>query len=287
MSLDMNDFGGEENIDALNVLLGEVTDGEGAELLPEGEEPLMVEGEAPTESELLAMEEQPQAQPEVQPEAQPVDPTIPPQPAQPEVDTNAILQQIQAQNEAIMGLQQQQQQVPAQPEAPAPELTEEEQALEELKERMGLNDMAKENEALKQEVEMQKQQNAMKEQEAYQAKVQSDISSLKAEHKGFDENLIAKELQTMAQQLVVLPNGQIARDENGNPINQAMMHDNKEGWAKIWNEKFAQAEAPAPDPIVPVNGGQAPLTKKDAMGRIKNASSTLEQGEVLLDIIGG
>jgi exonuclease VII large subunit len=200
-------------------------------------------------------------------------------------ETAAILAQMQEQNQHIAQMQEQLAQ--KQQTEQQPELTEEEQAIEELKERLGFN---KQSEVIQQLEEKLKQQNElleMQKQEAYQSAVRSDIDSLRAELKGFDENLVAQELEALSRQPVMLPNGQIARDEYGNPINQAMLMDNKEGWAKIWNDKFAQQEAPKPDPIVPSTAGNTTTSQKSPLDVIRESEDNVETGEALLRLISG
>lgn len=265
---ELGEFGGEDNALALSVLVDEVTDGEGIE------SPVVIEEEIIPTAEVA-----------VEPEV-PIDPTIPP-PIDSQVDTQAILAQMQLQQENQNKMMEtMQSQIAEQNQIPIPELTEEELAMEELKERMGLTALETQNKALQEQLSQQQEFAQHQEQKAYEAQINNDINSLKVELNGFDENLIVKELEVMSKQLLMLPNGQIARDENGNPINQAMMHDNKAGWAKIWSEKFADSVAPTPDPIVAAGHGQA-VTQKDAMSRIKSATDTMSQGEALLDLIGG
>jgi len=280
MSTFMDDFGGEENIDALNVLIGEVTDGEGGEIgLPEpsyAPEPQAAEPAMPTEEVPM---------PEAIPEQVTVDPNMPP-PVTPSVDTAAILAQMQAQNEALMTMQQQMQQQ-QQPQQPEPQMTEEEMAIAELKERMGMTELEKQNADLQQKIQQQEQIAQANAQKAYQAQVESDINALKAEHNGFNPDLVARELSLMVNEPYMLPNGQPAMDGQGNIVSKAQALDNKAGWAQIWNEKFAAQQAPKPDPIVPVGNGNAVTSSKDAMTRIKEADNTLDQGRAILDLVGG
>ena len=279
----INEFGGEENADALDVLIGAVTEGVPEEMLPP--EPEVAPQEVPPE-EVILEGEAPITEGEIPPEVLPeeINPEVPPQP-QMSPETQAILSQMQEQNNNIAAMQEQIKTQPqVQPEVK--ELTEEEQALEELKERMGFNEMTKQNEILKQQLDQQKQEINSQEAKAYQSAIRSDIDSLKIEFTGFDESLVAKELDALSNQPVFLPNGQIARDEAGNPVNHAMLNDNKAGWAKIWQDKFATAKAPTPDPIVPASAAPT-APSKTPMERIKETDDNITRGQALLDIIGG
>lgn len=275
----MEEFGGEENLDALNVLINEVTDGE--ELVPETPEPIL----EPIEEEIVPEEViEEEVVPEQVVEEEPLDPTAPP-PPQVSPETAALIEEMRNQNNNIAQIAEQLKNQPQAPEA-VPELSEEEQALEELKKRMGFDKLAEQNELLKQQLEAQNERLSQQDAKAYQSAIQSDIDSLKIVHKGFDESLVAKELDALSQQPVILPNGEVARDGQGNPINQAMLHDNKAGWEKIWTDKFAQKEAPKADPIVPATAGKTAPTKS-ALERIKESDNNVSTGEALLDLING
>ena len=276
MEMDNNfieEFGGEENIDALNVLIGAVTDGEGEEL--QGEE-------LPPEELHIPEEALPPEEAVVPQEV--IDPSIPP-PPQVNPDTQAILSQMQEQNNNIAAMQEQMRAQPQQAPQPEPELTEEEEAIVELKKRIGFDKLEEQNMLMKQQLEEQTNRISKQDTAAHELAVRSDIDSLKIEFNGFDERLVAQELEAMSQQPVMLPSGQIASDERGNPVNHAMLNDNKEGWARIWNEKFAQTTAPKPDPIVPAGAGNT-APSKSPIDRIKESNDNVSTGEALLDLIG-
>lgn len=279
MAIDMNDFGGPENMDALNVLINEVTDGEGGQIEPQ--EPQRIEQAEPQQEPAAAENAEPSA-----PQPEPTAPAIP------GVDMAAMLAQMQRQNDNhAQMIEQMKQQQDAKNTPPTRQLTEEEQqqedAIAELKQRLGFGELEKQNAELKQMLQMQMQQSQTAQYEAYQKQVEGDINALKAELQGFNPDMVAKELQSMANEPYILPNGQPARDAQGNVLSKASMMDNKAGWAQIWNEKFAPKVAPKPDPIVPVGNGDNAASGKSAMERIKSADSTLEQGKALLDLIGG
>ncbi|WP_345985273.1 hypothetical protein WCX49_11765 [Sulfurimonas sp. HSL-1656] len=268
--IDMNDFGGEGNVGALNTLIEAVTDGEG--------EPVPAQPSQEPEPQQAA---QPPA--EAAPAPKPAPEPTPAAPV-PGADTAAILAAIQQMNERQAGFEQQMQQ---QAEQNKPEPTEEEQAMAELRKRLGIDDLQAENERLKQQLQQNEQTMTAQQMQAYQKQVESDINALKAEVPDFNPDLVAKELATMAKEPYMLPNGMPARDANGNIISKAAAMDNPAGWRQIWTEKFAKPAAPTPDPIVQATGADTAATSKSPMDRLKEADSTLEQGRAILDMIGG
>jgi|GEM_PF-4030564 len=131
-----------------------------------------------------------------------------------------------------------------------PALTEEEAALMELKQRLGLDGIENENKALRDQLEQINQ--------ARQAeRMANDVRSFKEGKPDNAEQIVMDELNRLAQT---------------NP-GLAAQFDNPEGWNYIYQAKAAASQpAHKPDPILNTGGGQ-PAPEQSAFDRMKKGES--------------
>jgi hypothetical protein len=151
---------------------------------------------------------------------------------------------------------------------PAPEMSEEDLAREQLKKHLGLDKIEQENSQLKAFMQQMQEQMAQKE-------LDSHIGNFKGEYGDEGEKAVLDHLNYLSQT---------------NPA-MAKSLDNPEGWRLIADAKVGKkappappAQAPKPDPLVSSNSGTATDTRS-RFDQLRNGSmSKVDQGNLILSL---
>lgn len=184
-----------------------------------------------------------------------VAPAIDPQMYQ-EMLNNALNERLNPLQEKINGIA----------DANKPPMSEEEAALQELKERMGLTQIEEQNRMLKEKLEQYEQMQM-------QAQLKSEIDAFKAGKPENAEQIVMEELNRLAQT---------------NPA-MAAQFDNPTGWDYIYRAKMAEAAPKTqPDPIIGTGNSNA-APQKSAFERAAKGEevSQIELGMDILNLVGG
>lgn len=145
---------------------------------------------------------------------------------------------------------------------PAPEPTEEERMIEDIKKKLGLDAIEEQNRLLREQLEAQSQKTEEVQSVAEQMRVQQEKAELMTKYPDMDEGVIMDKLKEIYA---------------WNPEMAQSLH-NAAGWEYVWTNMIANKPAAQPDPIV----------STDASGSdfVDSASQRVGKGEASKDDIG-